>query len=111
MDDKRNIFMAMVLTALILFGWPYVADRLFPGANKPVQQSAQQTAGQITGGAPTASSPTSPVQGMTPLRPLPQALSTSPRIAIETPKLKGSIALKGARIDDIVLPTYRETLK
>lgn len=111
MDDKRNIFMAMVLTALILFGWPYVADRLFPGANKTAQQTTTQTAGQIIGGAPTAPSAVNPVQGATPLRPLSQALSVSPRIAIETPKLKGSIALKGARIDDIVLPTYRETLK
>ncbi len=44
MDDKRNIILAVVLTALILFGWPYIAERLFPGSTKPAaqQQAAQQ---------------------------------------------------------------------
>ncbi len=37
-------------------------------------------------------------------------LRESPRVAILTPKLKGSIALKGARIDDMVLPTHKETI-
>ncbi|MBX6425949.1 MAG: membrane protein insertase YidC, partial [Variibacter sp.] len=38
------------------------------------------------------------------------ARAASPRIAIETPRLKGSIALKGARIDDLALRAYRETV-
>ena len=38
------------------------------------------------------------------------AIAASPRIAIETPRLKGSIALKGARIDDLALTQYRETI-
>ena len=37
-------------------------------------------------------------------------LAASPRIAIDTPRLKGSIALKGARIDDLALTQYRETV-
>ena len=37
-------------------------------------------------------------------------LAASPRIQIETPALKGSIALKGARIDDLALTQYRETV-
>jgi YidC/Oxa1 family membrane protein insertase len=34
----------------------------------------------------------------------------SPRIAIETPRLKGTINLDGARFDDLVMPTYRQTV-
>src|SRR5262249_31117279 len=33
------------------------------------------------------------------------------RVAIETPSIKGSIALKGARIDDVLLVKYRETIE
>ncbi|MGA7487784.1 MAG: membrane protein insertase YidC, partial [Xanthobacteraceae bacterium] len=38
------------------------------------------------------------------------ALNASPRVRIETPSLSGSIALKGARIDDLSLIKYRETV-
>ena len=40
-----------------------------------------------------------------------EALAQSPRIAIETPSLIGSIALKGGRIDDLTLKDYRETVE
>ncbi len=102
MDDKRNVIIAMLLTALILFGWPYIADKLFPNATKP---AAQQQASRTTPGAPTTTD--APVA----IRPRAAVLAEGQRIAIETPRLTGSIALKGARIDDITLPTYRETVE
>src|SRR6478735_4032037 len=37
-------------------------------------------------------------------------LKASPRVAIDTPRLRGSIALKGAQIDDLALINYRETV-
>jgi len=39
-----------------------------------------------------------------------QAAAKSPRVAIDTPALYGSLALKGARIDDLFLKGYRETV-
>ncbi|MPT47783.1 MAG: membrane protein insertase YidC [Sphingobium sp.] len=108
MDDKRNILLAMVLTAAILFGWPYIAETLFPGSTTAAsKQEAQSQSGtntvNVAPGAPAA--PTATV-----IRSRDIVLQDSARIAIETPKLRGSIALKGARIDDIVLATYKETL-
>ncbi|MGL4288796.1 MAG: membrane protein insertase YidC, partial [Phreatobacter sp.] len=40
-----------------------------------------------------------------------QVIAATPRVAIETPRLIGSINLVGARIDDLVLATYRETVE
>ena len=37
-------------------------------------------------------------------------IAASPRIKIETPRLRGSIALKGAQIDDLALIKFRETV-
>ena len=37
-------------------------------------------------------------------------IAASPRISIKTPSINGSIALKGARIDDVTLVKYHETL-
>jgi len=108
-EDKRNIILAMALTGLILFGWPIIAEKFFPAAVQNVEMQVEQQASAdgvvAPGGAPAASvaAPAAP-------RERSAALKDSPRIKIETPKLLGSIALKGARIDDIILPTYKETL-
>jgi YidC/Oxa1 family membrane protein insertase len=37
-------------------------------------------------------------------------IAASPRVKIETPRVSGSIALKGARIDDLALTQYHETV-
>jgi len=39
-----------------------------------------------------------------------QVLGQVPRVRIDTPRLHGSIALVGGRIDDVTLASYRETL-
>jgi YidC/Oxa1 family membrane protein insertase len=44
----------------------------------------------------------------TPL-PLAQALAASPRVTIDTPSLSGSMSLRGARLDHLLLKHYRAT--
>ena len=110
MDDKRNIILAVVLTIAILFGWPYIAGRFFPAANQPAPQSAGASPAPSGAGSagPVAAAPAA--EAPTVLRDRALVLRESPRVAIETPKLRGSINLKGARIDDIVLPTHKQTI-
>jgi YidC/Oxa1 family membrane protein insertase len=105
-DDKRNLLLAAVLTVIILFGWPLIASRFFPEPPRTVA-SPSAAAPQATPGS--AAAPVAGVSSGT-IRPIAAVLPQSPRVAIETPKLKGSITLKGARIDDIVLPTHRQTV-
>src|SRR6202035_3180103 len=38
------------------------------------------------------------------------AIASAPRVKIDTPRLTGSISLKGARIDDLSLVQFRETV-
>jgi YidC/Oxa1 family membrane protein insertase len=104
-DDQKNFLIFAVLAALILFGWPQIMHWVFP------QQQPAPT--RIEGGKtqpvpnpsadPAADSPTA-------LRNREIVLAESPRVAIETPALRGSINLKGARIDDLVLTKYDETI-
>ncbi len=110
MEDKRNIILAMVLAGLILFGWPIVAGQFFPQP-KPVATAAPSASSGVS--ADTASlSPgitsTAPAAGA--VIPVADALKGSSRISIETPKLKGSINLAGARIDDLLLLAHRTEL-
>ena len=39
-----------------------------------------------------------------------EVIGISPRVSIDTPKLSGSIDLRGARLDDLILKTYHETI-
>ena len=39
-----------------------------------------------------------------------QRIAATPRVKIETPKVSGSIALKGGRLDDVSLMQYRVTV-
>src|SRR5205085_9949795 len=77
------------------------------------QQQAQPAPGAPaqpqTGAPPTpAGTPQAPSVGQTRTREA--VLAESPRVRIETPSLIGSIALKGARIDDLSMVKYRETV-
>ena len=105
MDDKKNIILAVLLTAAILFGWPYIANHFFPAANPPATKIEGGKTQPLPkpGADPAADSPAA-------IRDRALVLKESPRVQIRTPKLTGSINLKGARIDDIVLPTYSETI-
>jgi YidC/Oxa1 family membrane protein insertase len=85
------------------------------------EQQAQQTPApggmpQPQTGAPGA--PPVPGQPAQPGRPPagPQlsreaVIAATPRVAIETPRLKGSVSLKGGRIDDLSLTQYRTTVE
>ncbi|MGL5840036.1 MAG: membrane protein insertase YidC [Sphingorhabdus sp.] len=107
MEDRRNIILAIVLSGLILFGWPYVAQYFFP-APPPVERNAATSAQPATLGRDSADIGTSAAPARTVT--LSAALAAAPRVSVETPKLRGSINLEGARIDDLVLTTHREAL-
>ena len=97
------MILAIVLSALVLIGWTFVSERWLPTANPPATKVVKGKAVPVPqpGADPTADSPAA-------IRDRRVVLSESPRVAIETPRLKGSINLKGARIDDLVLTTERE---
>lgn len=111
MDDKRNLIIAILLTGLILFGWPYVATYFFP--TPPAASSSEAKAGQPTPAASITSddsiaSPAVPAAAKA--VDVGTALQGNARVLIETPKLKGSINLEGAKFDDLVLLAHRTEL-
>ncbi|MBJ7389728.1 MAG: membrane protein insertase YidC, partial [Sphingomonadaceae bacterium] len=107
MDDKRNLIFAVLLTGIILFGWPYVASYFFP-TPAPVTSTAASTANPAGAATSDVSVEAAPAKAQA--VPLGNALQSSARIMVETPKLKGSINLEGAKIDDLVLLTHRAEL-
>ena len=112
MDDKRNIIMAVLLTGIILFGWPLMMERFFPdmaNKNEVVEQANAPANDQIPGDKSVPSTNgTDIATGIVSekIRPLAAVLRENPRILIDTPRVKGSINLKGGRIDDLTLSDH-----
>lgn len=106
MNDSKNLILAIVLSALVLLGWSWAANRYFPASNPPstkIEAGKQQALPQPNA-QPTA--PETPKR----LQSVAAALSSTPRVSIRTPMLAGSINLKGAQIDDLQLLNHRETI-
>ena len=128
MTDQKNTILAIVLSALVLIAWQYFVglpqmEKQKQEAQHKAQQQQQQVQtpaaqpGQAGQAAPASQGGVQPQlsgQGAAPT--LGQQLSreaaikATPRVQIDTPRLRGSISLKGAQIDDLALIQYRETV-
>src|SRR5690348_1049158 len=106
MDQQRNLIIAIALSIVILLGFEY-----FFGQRQQVHSPAPAT--QTTApSTPSTATPNAPgaATALPEAKPRDEVLAGSPRVTIDTPSLKGSIALIGARLDDLILPKYRETI-
>jgi YidC/Oxa1 family membrane protein insertase len=106
-QDRRNLIVAILLTGIILFGWPYVASYFFP---TPPAVTSTANADAVPAGAATSDSVIGAAAAPAKNVALGDALKGSARVLIETPKLKGSVNLEGAKIDDLLLLTHRTAL-
>jgi len=103
-DDQKNFIIFAVIAALLLVAWPMVANRFFP-TNPPVTKiEGGKTKVVATPGADPAA------DGATALRDRNTVLATTQRVRIDSPTVSGSLNLTGARIDDLVLKNYQETI-
>jgi len=121
-ENNRNFLMAIVLSVVILLVWQYYFATPRNQEQQARQQTQSQTQQQPGGSGPSLPEPDAktgtalqPSAG-TPGLPAPSGsaprdavLAATPRIKIMTPSLRGSMALKGLRIDDLTLTKFRET--
>jgi len=120
-SENRNTILAIVLSLIVLLGWQYfVAGPQLERQQAELlaqQEAAQQAATQ--GANPDAPQPTTgqtgnaaaPVAGQqASFADRDQALGASSRVTIDTPRLEGSVNLKGGRLDDLRLKDYHETV-
>ncbi len=122
-EDNQNLILAILLSVIVFVAWTY-----FYGAPQmerqrqeaEISQQAQGT-GQPTGPAANIPTPagsetlTSPgIPGAAPglgTASREQAIAATPRVTIDTRSKRGSINLRGGRIDDLVLKNYQETVE
>ena len=122
-EQQKNLILAIVLSMAVVFGWQffYAGPKMQEEKERLKRQQAQTqpttTAPGTPGAAPgiatpgVAGAPAIPGVAAVPVAVTrDQAIAASPRVAIDTPAVKGSISLKGARIDDVALVNYHETV-
>jgi YidC/Oxa1 family membrane protein insertase len=126
MQNNRNFFITIILSVLILTLWQvfYMNPRIEaqreaarieaeqnPASQKPATEAANSGAAQ-NGQAPSqATIPNAPASDQAAVGgSRDQALSANMRVVIDTPSLSGSINLTGARLDDLSLRHYTETV-
>lgn len=108
MSEQRNVILAVILSIAILLGYqfffmkPAPQQPAVPPQQPAVSDSAAPTApAGVSAGVETAAPQTFRTRG--------EVVAEGDRVKINTPRLEGSIALVGGRIDDLTLPTYKET--
>jgi YidC/Oxa1 family membrane protein insertase len=126
MGDNRNFLIAILLSIVIFVGWQHfvVSPRMEAEKARQDAITAQTTPAKGQQASDTAQTATD-----THSTRLPQigdnggativpnavsrkaALAASPRVVIASDQLDGSIALKGARFDDLSLVKYRQTVE
>ena len=102
-EDKRNLFIAIGVIFVILVGWQFLMPALFPPDERP-RRVVEKPVGEPVPGDQAAL-----VAGTPEADRMQQAGIESPRIAIDSSRLSGSIARLGGRIDSVTLLDYHET--
>jgi YidC/Oxa1 family membrane protein insertase len=116
MMDQKNLLVAIVLSVAILFGFQYVFTKFLPhpppptpeqtNPAQPAPNAASGPAAEVPAGGTAPAGAASPASVET----REAAISDQPRVKIDTPRLHGSVALVGGRIDDLTLANYHETV-
>lgn len=103
-DDRRRLFVFLALAALLYFGYDAMILKPQRDAIAARKANPQVAIEQTIAGLENAPLPEPAVSRGT-------AMASSPRLKIDNGKLKGSIALRGGRLDDIALEEYFTTLE
>ena len=125
--EQRNLLIAIVLSVGILIAFQFAFERMRPsqppGPTGVTPVTAPATSGPATQSAPPAPAASATAPGTTApgtnapgaapahaVETRDAALAEQPRVKIDTPRLHGSIDLLGARLDDLTLANYHETV-
>ncbi len=106
MDQQniKNLILAVALSIAIVLGFQFFFVPTPPPTPQTQQTTGQETSG--TGGTSAPSIAQAPVKQQT----REEVLAESPRLPIDTARLGGSIALRGAKLDDLILKDYHTEL-
>ena len=107
--DQKRLFIAIAFSVAILAIFQVLLPARHPALHPPTTPTeatapAVAPTGTVGGGAAGPLGASEPASAAA-------AVAETPRIKISAPRVSGSISLVGARLDDVVLNDYRETIE
>src|SRR6266446_928895 len=113
--EQRNLLLAIVLSVGILIVFQFAFEHMRPPqpSGSPPGTPVATSPSPATGSAPPGSGVSTMAPGVAPAKSAQTreaALAEQQRVKISTPRLHGSIDLLGARLDDLTLANYHETV-
>ncbi len=113
-EHNRNFIMAIVLSMAVLFAWQFFflpEPEAARSRRNNSSRRARTAATRLRRREPRHDRAAVPFDRRCRADPRSRHLPLPRALPIDTPSLKGSIALKGARIDDLTLKDYRVTVE
>ena len=105
--ENRNVIIAVILSTAILIGWSMYFENPNETQKKKLEiQGKTETQTNIQKPETPQTTKANPTKAIS----RGDALKEGDRVLIENSNLSGSISLRGALIDDIILKNYREAL-
>ena len=112
--ENRNLIMAVALSMIVLLGWQIFViqpemEKEAAEQERIAAEMAQSAATANDSGQPSASAASGTPAIINNTAPA-KAVDTAKRIVIDAPLVRGSFSVRGARLDDVILTSYNETL-
>jgi len=113
--DNRNLFLAIAISVVILIGFDYLnptppqpasPTATVSSSPTPARSSAAGTTTSLTPGT----APGATIAAINTFQSIAKQISSQARISITSPSVTGSLTLKGARLDDLILNAYTKTI-
>ena len=112
--ENRNLIMAVALSMIVLLGWQIFViqpemEKEAASQERIAAEMAQSATTTNNTGQPSASAASGTPAIINNTAPA-KAVDTAKRIVIDAPLVRGSFSVRGARLDDVILTSYNETL-
>ena len=112
--ENRNLIMAVALSMIVLLGWQIFViqpemEKEAAEQERIAAEMAHSAATANDSGQPSASAASGTPAIINNTAPA-KAVDTAKRIVIDAPLVRGSFSVRGARLDDVILTSYNETL-
>ncbi len=103
--NSKGLILAIIFSIVIIM----LSNYLFPAEPAPAAAEADAPSVAASTQTITSSAALSSTDNLQPL-PIEQVLNQNPRVAVSNSAVTGSIRIKGARFDDLLLEKYKQTL-